>query len=128
MFKKFNFVYNILFVTGKEKTDELSNFKIKCKNLIIYYIGDNFNTQKYCNFSKKLENLIIYNFWPYDELNNLPMNLKNLVIYDNLLDFQNIKDKKNIKYNTYKNAAEQKYLQIKIPLNCKFILNNIIQQ
>lgn len=117
-FTKLNITYNTLVVTGHEKHNELSSFNLNFKNVMILYLMDNSKNiqQKYSNLSNKVENLIVYKFGRYDQLDNLPINLKKLIIYD-----ENGINKRTEEITKY---LKEKYSKIKIPFGCELLIND----
>lgn len=116
-FIKLNITY-VLVVTGYEKQNQLSSFNLKCKNLMILYLTDNSISiqQKYSNLLNEVENLIVYKFGIYDQLDNLPSNLKKLIIYDETKFKEHTKE--------IKKYLKEKYSKIKIPFGCEFLIND----
>lgn len=114
-FTKFNKIYDTLIYDGNIKQQIINS---ECKNLCIIMKSEGEHIIPN-DLSVTLENLLIYNFDIYDIIDNLPINLNLLKIYDVQYG---LKKKDADKYNKLRKI----YSDIKIPFDCKFYVNEIL--
>lgn len=108
-----NKVYDTLILYSTEQAQIVNS---ECKNLFVI-LRDNQNKFKLTNGLPLLEELIITNFSFNYYIDNLPITLKILKIYDSQYG---LKKKSEDNYNKYIKI----YSSLKIPFGCSFFVNN----